>query len=233
MIGGIQVKRKVYGVVLLGLLLGGCAKTTETEAQKASSQAPKTAQHSSTTASSTTSRKQASQSSVTKESSSSATANSASDQTSAQPTVYWDQSKAQQLRQFMAQFSQEMNQDYREYSPTHNVNQYGMPLPQGILEEHPQKTMAIRDVPVKIQWSTDGRASAGTYSLVAVYADSETQDKGDEIIRPHHVYFFTLIDGIPKVLLTTQNQDTNDGLLHFGETENVALKQKFAEIIAE
>ncbi|GKS82025.1 hypothetical protein LPAF129_17110 [Ligilactobacillus pabuli] len=226
------MKRKVYGVVLLGLLLGGCAKTTETESQKASSQAPKTAQHSSTTASSTTSRKQASQSSVTKENSSSAT-NSASDQTSAQPTVYWNQSKAQQLRQFMAQFSQEMNQDYREYSPTHNVNQYGMPLPQGILEDHPQKTMAIRDVPVKIQWSTDGRASAGTYSLVAVYADSETQDKGDEIIRPHHVYFFTLIDGIPKVLLTTQNQDTNDGLLHFGETENVALKQKFAEIIAE
>ncbi|HIW89991.1 MAG TPA: hypothetical protein H9869_09010, partial [Candidatus Ligilactobacillus excrementipullorum] len=69
------MKRKVYGVVLLGLLLGGCAKTTETEAQKASSQAPKTAQHSSTTAASTTSRKHASQSSVTKETSSSATAN--------------------------------------------------------------------------------------------------------------------------------------------------------------
>ncbi|WP_312542221.1 DUF4767 domain-containing protein [Enterococcus sp.] len=137
----------------------------------------------------------------------------------------WNEAKAAQLRSFMEDWGAEMEQTYQAYSPGNNVDLYGLALPDGVLSGSDKWQAVIKDTPIDIAWSDTGESSAA-YNLVAVYSDAETQDYLDK-----HVYFFTIHNGSPLVLVTSQNQGNDNDYLYFTETENAKLKEGFKQII--
>lgn len=139
--------------------------------------------------------------------------------------VLWSEAKAQQLNTFMASWGQTMKQSYKEYGPSNNVNLYGLQLPDTVLANTNGWQATVNNVPITLTWSENGEANAG-YALVAVYSDVETQAS-----LAKHVYFFTIDAGVPKVLVTSQNQGNPDNYLYFKETENQQLKDGFTEIV--
>ncbi|UUV98157.1 DUF4767 domain-containing protein [Vagococcus luciliae] len=135
----------------------------------------------------------------------------------------WNDSKRDSLRGFMAQFSNKMGQDYKEYSKTSSVDLYGVNVPGDIFSG--EWTMAINNQPVKVEWSETGEGSSA-YQLVAVYSDADTQP-----YLQKHVYFFIIENGQPKVYVTQQNQGNNENYLHFSETQNSDIKAGFSQIV--
>ena len=135
----------------------------------------------------------------------------------------WNDSKRDSLRGFMAQFSNKMGQDYKEYSKTSSVDLYGLKVPGDIFSG--EWTMAINNQPVKVEWSETGEGSS-PYQLVAVYSDADTQP-----YLQKHVYFFIIENGQPKVYVTQQNQGNNENYLHFSETQNADIKSGFSQIV--
>lgn len=146
-----------------------------------------------------------------------------SDKKEAASNTVWNDSKRDSLRGFMAQFSNKMGQDYKEYSKTSSVDLYGVNVPGDIFSG--EWTMAINNQPVKVEWSETGEGSL-PYQLVAVYSDADTQP-----YLQKHVYFFIIENGQPKVYVTQQNQGNNENYLHFSETQNTDIKAGFSQIV--
>lgn len=85
--------------------------------------------------------------------------------------------------------------------------------------------VVIGNTPIVLNWSKSGEEESG-YSLVAVYSDAEAQDHLSK-----HVYFFTINSGVPKVLITSQNQGNPNNYLYFKETENKGLRDVVNNIV--
>lgn len=139
-------------------------------------------------------------------------------------TPLWDQEKSEKLSQFMTTWGATMKQAYQAYSPSRNVSLYGLSLPESVLGSGNKWQAVIDGQPIPIVWSEDGLGDS--YELVAVYSDAESQP-----YLQQHVYFFTIVSGVPKVLVTSQNQGNDNDYLHFRETENTQLNEGFAEIV--
>ncbi|HCS93948.1 MAG TPA: DUF4767 domain-containing protein [Bavariicoccus seileri] len=137
----------------------------------------------------------------------------------------WNDVKAEQLATFMSQWGDSMGQHYKAYDVNHPVDLYGLYLPQGILAGGGFRP-AIGNTPIVMNWSDTGESANG-YSLVAVYSDADEQDYLEK-----HVYFFTIVAGVPKVLLTMQNQGNEYNYLYLNETANPDLRKGFNDIIA-
>lgn len=138
---------------------------------------------------------------------------------------YWDYEKSDQLYSMMWDFGNEMNQAYFEYWQGYSVDLYGLLIPDDVMGSHRMWDIAFDGQTVDIEWSLDGVSYYGEYALVAIYSDAETQPYLEQ-----HVYFFTIKDGVPKVMITMQNEYI-DGRLHFYETENHFLREKFNDIV--
>ncbi|EOE08891.1 hypothetical protein Q9Q_01958 [Enterococcus faecalis EnGen0078] len=138
--------------------------------------------------------------------------------------MLWNADKDKKLNDFMNTWGQTMNQTYKQYSPNNNVDLYGLHLPDSVLNNNKWQAV-IDNTPIVLNWSESGEEESG-YSLVAVYSDSETQD-----YLSKHVYFFTINSGVPKVLITSQNQGNPNNYLYFKETENKELRDGFSNIV--
>lgn len=137
----------------------------------------------------------------------------------------WNKQKSQQLNTFVINWGQTLNQAYEQYSPNKNVDLYGLQLPDAVLKNDIGWQAVIGNTPIVLNWSENGEVANG-YALVAVYSDAETQPYMEK-----HVYFFTIVAGIPKVLVTSQNQGNGNNYLYFTETENIELREGFSNIL--
>ena len=138
--------------------------------------------------------------------------------------MLWNAGEDKKLNDFMNTWGQTMNQTYKQYSPNNNVDLYGLQLPDSVLNNNKWQA-AIGNTPIVLNWSESGEEESG-YSLVAVYSDAEAQYHLSK-----HVYFFTINSGVPKVLITSQNQGNPNNYLYFKETENKELRDGFSNIV--
>lgn len=135
----------------------------------------------------------------------------------------WNEVKGDKLHQFVMSWGETMGQTYEEYGPGNDVDLYGLKLPKVILENENGWKAALAGAPISIVWSEDGLGDG--YELVAVFSDAETQPYLEK-----HVYLFVIVSGVPKVLVTSQNQGNENNYLHFKETGNMQLRDGFSEI---
>ena len=135
----------------------------------------------------------------------------------------WNSSKASSLKTFMEEFSAAMNQDYKEYGPTNDVDMYGLKLPSSVLKG--ECKMVVDKDPVEVEWSETGEGKS-SYQLVDVYSDATLQKYSKT-----HVYFFVIEDGNPKVYITEQTQGNPENYLYFNETINEQLENGFEQIV--
>ncbi|MGX7419927.1 DUF4767 domain-containing protein [Carnobacterium gallinarum] len=139
--------------------------------------------------------------------------------------MLWNAEKAKNLSGFIKTWGQTMNQIYKQYSPNNNVDLYGLQLPNAVLKHDIGWQAVIGNTPIVLNWSENGEVDNG-YALVAVYSDAENQPYMEK-----HVYFFTIVAGMPKVLVTSQNQGNGNNYLYFTETENIELREGFSNIL--
>lgn len=143
---------------------------------------------------------------------------------------YFDEAKAQRLEQFMADWGQAMEQEYQSYRPGQEGDMYGLDFPSEVLD-----IFAAGEVEAEAYWSEDGISNnLGDFAVVAAYSDYEHFfATNPETPAGAHFYLFTIVDGQPIVMYSQQNQGQPSGLVHFYQTENVALQQAFEQIVQD
>lgn len=199
------------------VLLVGCQSGEETEAPADENTST------STTVSETDTTESTSQS--TTESTSSATSESTTSTSEVEESL-WDDDKAQSLDTFMTDWGETMDQKYEEYSEGNNVDWYGTQIPEELVGDGKNWNTMVEEESANFEWSEDGEASDGNYALVAMYSDAESQMYPDQ-----HLYFFTIYEGEPKVLISQQTQGNAENNFYFSETDNQELQDGFADIV--
>ena len=136
----------------------------------------------------------------------------------------WNKEKSNKLYQYVKEWEKTLNQNYKEYTIDNKVNYYGLQLP-GDTEKVGQARLVLEgDKLVSMKWSPEGNQK-DVYNVVAVYSDIEN------VIGPaSHLYYFTILNGEPIVLVTEQNQGNDKKYLYFKRTANVYLQEGFEKI---
>ncbi len=200
--------------VLAALSLTACSKQSSSQDKQASQISSKVVKKSSSSSKSESSQGSSNNSA------------SASSSSSSQQRTLWNGQKSQQLASFMASWAAGMKQKYVSYTPSSPVDFYGTEAPADQLSgKYP---VSVDDVnnEVAVKWSTTGQEAQNTYLIVACYSDATSARYADK-----HLYFFTIYNGKPVVLVTMQNQGNARNNLGFRETENVNLKNGFNKIV--
>lgn len=142
-----------------------------------------------------------------------------------QSTKLWSTTKLTQLDNFIASWGVTMAQSYKRYYPENGageMNYYGVSYPRDLAKNN----FAVDDHQVNMGLSQDGSGHYD-YNIVAIYSDSADKN----VAMNAHLYFFTIHEGRPVVLVTQQNQGMPDNLIHFKETANVDLKSEFQNLV--
>jgi uncharacterized protein YceK len=194
----------VFGVACT-LLLSGCSKVEDTKKEEITLNKTESTSILSSSATDTSESK---------------TMSSTQD---SQLEMLWSSEKGRELNQFVIEWGKTMKQTYKEYTPENNVNLYDLQLPKRVLDDDGWQAL-VNDKPINIVWSDNGEGN--DYALVAVFSDADTQTYLEK-----HVYFFTIVSGEPKVLVTMQNQGNEHNYLYFKETDNKELKEGFSDLV--
>ena len=137
----------------------------------------------------------------------------------------WNKEKSNKLYQYVKEWEKTLNQNYKEYTIDNKVNYYGLQLP-GDMEKVGKSRLVLEgDKLINMKWSPEGNQK-DVYNIVAVYSDIENV-RGPA----SHLYYFTILNGEPIVLVTEQNQGNDKGYLYFKRTANVYLQEGFERIV--
>ena len=137
----------------------------------------------------------------------------------------WNKEKSNKLYQYVKEWEKTLNQNYKEYTIDKKVNYNGLHLP-GDTEKVGQARLVLEgDKLINMKWSPEGNQK-DVYNIVAVYSDIENV-RGPA----SHLYYFTILNGEPIVLVTEQNQGNDKKYLYFKKTANVYLQEEFEKIV--
>lgn len=144
-----------------------------------------------------------------------------SEQSSVSEVAYWNAEKAGKLADFMVGWGAQMNQtDYVQLGSGDSQQKGDI----GQIDYINNNRVAVNEVPVTVEWSTDGNGQAD-YQIVDSYIYW-----AENAVNPIF-YLFTLQNGKAVVLVSKQNQGNEANLLYTHPTENVDLQNGFASIV--
>lgn len=140
-------------------------------------------------------------------------------------TAYWNKNKGDKLYQFVKSWEKSLNQSYKEYTPSNQVNFHGLKLPTETEMAGDARLVLEGDKLISMKWSPEGNYK-DVYNIVAVFSDI---DKPVNSVA--HLYYFTILNGEPIVLITEQNQGNSKKYVYFRRTANVDLQKGFENIV--
>ena len=140
-------------------------------------------------------------------------------------TAYWNKNKGDKLYQFVKSWEKSLNQSYKEYTPSNQVNFHGLKLPTESEMAGDARLVLEGDKLISMKWSPEGNYK-DVYNIVAVFSDI---DKPVNSVA--HLYYFTILNGEPIVLITEQNQGNSKKYVYFRRTANVDLQKGFENIV--
>ena len=139
----------------------------------------------------------------------------------------WNKEKSNKLYQYVKEWEKTLNQNYKEYTIDNKVNYYGLHLPGDTEKVGKSRLVLEGDKLINMKWSPEGNQK-DVYNIVAVYSDIEN------VVGPaSHLYYFTILNGEPIVLVTEQNQGNDKAYLYFKRTANVYLQEGFEKIVKD
>lgn len=137
----------------------------------------------------------------------------------------WNKEKSNKLYQYVKEWEKTLNQNYKEYTIDKKVNYNGLHLPEDTEIVGQTRLVLEGDKLINMKWSPEGNIK-DVYNIVAVYSDIEN------VVGPaSHLYYFTILNGEPIVLVTEQNQGNDKKYLYFKKTANVYLQEEFEKIV--
>ena len=125
----------------------------------------------------------------------------------------------------MKSWEKSLNQSYKEYTPSNQVNFHGLKLPTETEMAGDARLVLEGDKLISMKWSSEGNYK-DVYNIVAVFSDI---DKPVNSVA--HLYYFTILNGEPIVLITEQNQGNSKKYVYFRRTANVDLQKGFENIV--
>ena len=137
----------------------------------------------------------------------------------------WNKEKSKKLYQYIKEWEKTLDQNYKEYTIDNKVNYYGLHLPGDTEKVGKSRLVLEGDKLINMKWSPEGNQK-DVYNIVAVYSDIENV-RGPA----SHLYYFTILNGEPIVLVTEQNQGNDKAYLYFKRTANVYLQEEFEKIV--
>ena len=137
----------------------------------------------------------------------------------------WNKEKGNKLYQYVKEWEKTLDQNYKEYTIDNKVNYYGLHLPGDTEKVGKSRLVLEGDKLINMKWSPEGNQK-DVYNIVAVYSDIENV-RGPA----SHLYYFTILNGEPIVLVTEQNQGNDKAYLYFKRTANVYLQEGFEKIV--
>ena len=137
----------------------------------------------------------------------------------------WNKEKSKKLYQYIKEWEKTLDQNYKEYTIDNKVNYYGLHLPGDTEKVGKSRLVLEGDKLINMKWSPEGNQK-DVYNIVAVYSDIENV-RGPA----SHLYYFTILNGEPIVLVTEQNQGNDKAYLYFKRTANVYLQEGFEKIV--
>ena len=137
----------------------------------------------------------------------------------------WNKEKGNKLYQYVKEWEKTLDQNYKEYTIDNKVNYYGLHLPGDTEKVGKSRLVLEGDKLINMKWSPEGNQK-DVYNIVAVYSDIENV-RGPA----SHLYYFTILNGEPIVLVTEQNQGNDKAYLYFKRTANVYLQEEFEKIV--
>ena len=140
-------------------------------------------------------------------------------------SAYWNKNKGDKLYQFVKSWEKSLNQSYKEYTPSNQVNFHGLKLPTETEMAGDSRLVLEGDKLISMKWSPEGNYK-DVYNIVAVFSDI---DKPVNSVA--HLYYFTILNGEPIVLITEQNQGKSKKYVYFRRTANVDLQKGFENIV--
>lgn len=132
----------------------------------------------------------------------------------------WNEAKHAELQQYMTIWGEAMGQSYQEYSLGSPGEFNGLAVPNEILNK-----ISVNGQQVMAEWSTQG-IKPNVYNIVATYNEQKGGSSADR-----HLYLFAIYNGEAVVLHTQPDKLLDSGLYAFNPTENVDLRNNFAEIV--
>lgn len=134
----------------------------------------------------------------------------------------WNSDKTDQLIDLMKNWGNEMGQQYDlAYPNGEEINYYGYHYPNDVSKDN----FGVDGEKVDMVLTSDN-IDEDTYQIVAIFSDINTSKYPGA-----HLYFFTLKDGKPVVLVTSQNQGNDENLLYFKKSENKDLVANYESIV--
>ena len=123
----------------------------------------------------------------------------------------WNKEKSNKLYKYVKEWEKTLNQSYKEYTPSNQVNFHGLKLPTESEMAGDARLVLEGDKLISMKWSPEGN-----YKPVNSVA---------------HLYYFTILNGEPIVLITEQNQGNSKKYVYFRRTANVDLQKGFENIV--
>ncbi|NKZ27057.1 DUF4767 domain-containing protein [Vagococcus lutrae] len=143
--------------------------------------------------------------------------------TTSENSPVWNDNKQKALDEFISEWEQIMDQHYdKAYPNGQTINYYGVNLP----GDFGDLSLSVNGQPISI--SLIGENQSTTYQVVAMYSNIER-----DYPRSSYWYLFTLKDGVPKILVTAQNQGNEQHTIDFTETQNAALIEGYRNIVQQ
>ena len=137
----------------------------------------------------------------------------------------WNKEKSNKLYKYVKEWEKTLNQSYKEYTPSNQVNFHGLKLPTETEMAGDSRLVLEGDKLISMKWSPEGNYK-DVYNIVAVFSDI---DKPVNSVA--HLYYFTILNGEPIVLITEQNQGNSKKYVYFRRTANVDLQKGFENIV--
>ena len=139
--------------------------------------------------------------------------------------ILWNKEKSNKLYKYVKEWEKTLNQSYKEYTPSNQVNFHGLKLPTESEMAGDARLVLEGDKLISMKWSPEGNYK-DVYNIVAVFSDI---DKPVNSVA--HLYYFTILNGEPIVLITEQNQGNSKKYVYFRRTANVDLQKGFENIV--
>ena len=137
----------------------------------------------------------------------------------------WNKEKSNKLYKYVKEWEKTLNQSYKEYTPSNQVNFHGLKLPTESEMAGDARLVLEGDKLISMKWSPEGNYK-DVDNIVAVFSDI---DKPVNSVA--HLYYFTILNGEPIVLITEQNQGNSKKYVYFRRTANVDLQKGFENIV--
>lgn len=138
---------------------------------------------------------------------------------------YWDKKADKKLTEVLNQWKKAFNTPLDKFTEDKDLDWYGFNVIEDLKKPQSFWNYHVNDKPVDITWSPMANIN-DKINVVAVYSDIKVE-KNDHVSQ---LFLFALYQGLPLILVSSQNQGNEQKNFYLEETNSVSLYTIFHHV---